>query len=319
MGEQERMERLAQVCNMYYNEGKTQIEIAKELDTTRFKVAKWLQEARVENVVNISINTKNYRSCRMEELLRDSFNLKHVVVLNTQYLTYAETLRDLGKLGAAFLNKHIVKGCVVGVTWGKTLQALVGSLVPEQHASIDVVQIAGCATTNNPPSDSPELVKLLAAAYNGKCHFLYAPLYARNESMAESIKNEPVLKKTLETAKKMDIVVTGLGGLSSIPLQNPVWREYVSAEDLLRTDIIGSIYGRVMVRDGDFADIPLNRKLISVSMEDIMNADLRVLIAQGRNKADAARAALQRQYANVLITDINTALTIGRAVNPDLQ
>lgn len=43
------------VANMYYNLNMTQIDISKELCTTRFKVAKLLQDAKDMGVIEISI------------------------------------------------------------------------------------------------------------------------------------------------------------------------------------------------------------------------------------------------------------------------
>ena len=55
LGKNERYDVLTEIANLYYNEGLTQSEIAKKFDTTRFKVAKLLQDARTasfaENVV----------------------------------------------------------------------------------------------------------------------------------------------------------------------------------------------------------------------------------------------------------------------------
>ncbi len=54
--EQERCNMLAEMADLYYNQGKTQSEIAKYYDTNRFRVAKLLQDARNEQIVEIRIN-----------------------------------------------------------------------------------------------------------------------------------------------------------------------------------------------------------------------------------------------------------------------
>lgn len=50
---------LAEMADMYYNQGKTQSEIAQYFQTNRFRVAKLLQDARSEQIVEIKINYSN--------------------------------------------------------------------------------------------------------------------------------------------------------------------------------------------------------------------------------------------------------------------
>ena len=67
---------LANISNMYYNENNTQSEIAKEFNTTRFKVAKYLQEARDKNILNIKINKIEIRFLNIENQFKEQFGLK---------------------------------------------------------------------------------------------------------------------------------------------------------------------------------------------------------------------------------------------------
>ena len=62
----ERYELLTQIAEMYYKEGKTQTEIANYFDTNRFKVAKLLQDALNEQIVEIKINYSKERNMLLE-------------------------------------------------------------------------------------------------------------------------------------------------------------------------------------------------------------------------------------------------------------
>ena len=74
MNKTEQLSFLAEISNMYYNLGMTQSEIANKVSSTRFKIAKYLQEAREKQVVEISINYPRKRMLDLEE----TFNLFNV-------------------------------------------------------------------------------------------------------------------------------------------------------------------------------------------------------------------------------------------------
>ena len=65
MNKTEQLSFLAEISNMYYNLGMTQSEIANKVSSTRFKIAKYLQESREKQVVE---NSKNYPRKRMLDL-----------------------------------------------------------------------------------------------------------------------------------------------------------------------------------------------------------------------------------------------------------
>lgn len=72
VSEKERYDMLAEMADLYYNQGKTQSEIARHFDTNRFRVAKLLQDARNEQIVEIRINYSNERNSVLEAELKRS-------------------------------------------------------------------------------------------------------------------------------------------------------------------------------------------------------------------------------------------------------
>ena len=86
LAEKERYDMLAEMADLYYNQGKTQSEIAKYFDTNRFRVAKLLQDARNEQIVEIKINYANERNKALEAELKENLPLDKAIVVNTQYL-----------------------------------------------------------------------------------------------------------------------------------------------------------------------------------------------------------------------------------------
>lgn len=311
LSKKERYDALTEMADMYYNQGKTQVEIADHFDTSRFKVAKLLQDARNEQIVEIKINFSNERNKSMEQELLDTLPLKKAIVVNTQYTPYIDSLRQVGQVGAAYLNKLLVPNSVLGISWGKTIQTVVGQLPQKAHNPIAAVQLAGFIPLSNPAAESRELVRAAASAYFGAIHYLNTPLYINSPEVRSQLLAEPDIHNTLCKAAELSVILTGIGGRSSLPLLSPFFRPYLTARDIAAADNCGgSIFGYVLDKSGQIADIDLNRKLMAAPIDDILAAPHRIAVVYGRHKAEITALAIKNQFINELVTDTDTALTL---------
>ena len=172
---------------MYYNENKTQMEIADEFQTTRFKVAKWLQLARDEQIVEIIIHSPNVRCSKIEKKLKEYFGLNHVLVLNSQNVPHQDLIKQIGVLAAEHLTKVIKKDTVVGVCWGKSIHSCISQVKPNNFLPITVVQLLGDMIKENRMVESKQLTNMLATKYNGKFKYLNLPLYINDAELREKI------------------------------------------------------------------------------------------------------------------------------------
>ena len=105
--EEQYNEFLANISNLYYNENKTQSEIAKEFGTTRFKIAKYLQEARDKNIVTIEINHPETRVTYLENKFKKHFNLKEAIILKVNNNDVISISQTIGKTAADYIQSII--------------------------------------------------------------------------------------------------------------------------------------------------------------------------------------------------------------------
>ena len=308
--EKERYDMLAEMAELYYNQGKTQSEIAKHFETNRFRVAKLLQDARTEQIVEIKVNHSNERDTILENELKKHYpTLRKAIVVNTRYSAYIDGVLQLGKAGATYLQKLLKPETVIGITWGKTVYSAVSQLVSAVHNPVTAVQLTGYMKSSNLAVDSRELVRTVASVYNGNYYYLDAPIYIRNQKILSILYEEPTSRETMKQMKQMDVILSGIGSRSSLPLANPIFKEYLTGTDkIAEKDCIGSLYGYVLNRSGTLADIELNQKRMGASFEDIMNVPHRIVIANGRHKAECISRALEQSLFNELIIDSDTAL-----------
>lgn len=307
--DKERYDMLAEMADLYYNQGKTQSEIAKHFETNRFRVAKLLQDARNEQIVEIHINYSNECNSVLESELKKKLSLQKAIVVNSQYTTYVDSLTQMGKVGAAYLTKVLKSGDVAGVTWGKTVYSVISQLSTVVGNPVKVVQLTGNSRMKNPSIDTRELVRQMAAAFYGEYYYLDMPIYVKNEAVRNGLLAEPLIRETLDMAKDMDLIISGIGGKSSLPLKNPLLRPYLTKRDEEAAEsCIGSLYGFVLDKNGRVADIDLNRKLVGASLEDMMKTPHRLVVAYGRHKTEILKKTAMNGLFNELLTDSETAI-----------
>lgn len=311
LSEKERYDLLTDIADQYYNQGKTQSEIASYYDTNRFKIAKLLQDARTEQVVEIRINYSNERNKELEKELKGAFSLNKVIVVNTQYSPYLDSLRQIGKTGADYLKGILTPDSTLGISWGKTIYSVISQMSEVTSNPISAVQLAGCLKLPNPGAESRELVRLVTAAYYGSYHYLDAPLYVQSTELKEALMKEPLIQSTLKKAENMTAVITGIGSRSSLPVSNPAFAPYITERDVSQLEQCrGSIYGYVLNKHGQIADIDLNQKVIAAPINHILKAPHRLAVVYGRHKAEITYYALKNNLINEILTDTDTALNL---------
>lgn len=306
--EKERRDVMAQMADLYYNQGKTQSEIAAHFGTNRFRVARMIQEAREERIVEIRIYFSDERNKALEEELKKCLKLKDVLVVNTRRSSYIDGLAQIGEAGADYLARILEQGAYLGVLWGKTLHSVISRLPDMHYHPVTAVQLAGYFPMTNPAVDSRELTRMAALKCGGSCLYLDTPLYLRDLELKTRLWREPELERCLQSIRKLDVLVSGIGGLSSLPTRNPAVAPYLTEQDRrMEAACIGSIYGRMLDQEGNEADTDLNRRVMAAEREDLLRTPVRMVVACGRHKVDVLKKAAEKNWFNVLVTDADTA------------
>lgn len=300
---------LASISNMYYNQNKTQSEIAKEFDTTRFKIAKYLQEARDKNIVTIEINRPEIRLSSLEKRFKEQFDLKEAIILKVNNNDIVDDSQTIGKTAAEYIQSILKKDSIVGLTWGKTLYHALRNIKPNNKLPLTVVQPFGTSGKKNISTDTPSLVHLLSDKYDGNYRLLYAPLYIMDDMVRKNLAMELIINQSLLKSKKMDILLTGLGTPEAI-YSTTLWKESFSQDEFIRHKAVGALYGRLYDKEGRFLDTELNNKVFGVDLDSISMVENKVCIVTGKFKAIAILGALRGRLIDTLITDELTATKV---------
>lgn len=295
------------VAKLYYEQRRTQLEIAKTVKTSRSTVSRLLQEAVDRKIVSIAINYPWCRNNDLESRICAKFGLRAVRVLDGDEHAEKKIFAGTGKLAAQLIDEHVKDGDILGISYGRSVAYTAAALAPEHKASITAVPIIGALGSDNNAIDGPELVQKFAHAYGGGYAYLPGPLLVKDERTRDALMQVPQIADTLALARKSNIVVIGIGDVSHKSL---IWRGYLDKRGLdwvISRGATGHMCGQFFDENGRVLAISTNRRSIGIGLEALRSIDFVIAVACGKQKAQAILGALRGRYCNALVTDAAAA------------
>jgi deoxyribonucleoside regulator len=300
---------LAQVASLYYDHGKSQQEVSKELRISRSAVSRLLTEARDKGIVEIIVHYPWRTMPELEEALISTFSLKAATVLLAENRHYEDMLQGLGVLAARYLERIIHDGITIGISWGTALYQMIKSMRPRHLPGVEVVQLIGASGSERVPTDGPVLAQLLTGQLGGTCHHIHAPLIVDNEMVREVLLQDRNIQGTLARAERADVALVGIGSTRS-DMSSLLRAGYVNEaeqEHIRATGAVGDICGQHYSLTGEWLDVDINRRVVGISLDTLAKIDTVVGVAGSSRKGAAILGALRGGYVNVLITDDQAA------------
>jgi DNA-binding transcriptional regulator LsrR (DeoR family) len=282
------------VARRYYLERKGKKEIAEELGISRFKVARILDRAVEHGLVNITINAPAQIDLELSDRLQKAYNLRRAVVVVAG--EGPDLRHDLGLVAANLLSEVVTADDVVGIAWGRTLDAMTASL--SSIAPCTVVQITGVAG-----SDSVELIRRTAAVSGGPVYQFFVPLVLPDARTALSLHEQPDLAAATSHYASISVAVMAVGSWD--PPESQL-RNALSETDrkvLEQLGIVAEICAVFLDDEGRTIRSEIESRCISISAEQLRSVPELIAVAGGQNKVRAIRAVLRGGYATTLITD----------------
>ena len=304
---------LVKVAQLYYEDQLTQTEIGRRMNTSRSTVSRMLKECRELGVVHIKINYPWRRIHALENELCQRFELRECRVLESKERPIDQTMKGMGLLAADFLDSFLQDGMTLGVSYGRSIAAVIEQLSPSRHIDLTMVQILGALGSGNPLIEGPDLVRSLANLYKAKYHYLYTPLLVESNHTRDLLIQEPNIRDTLEHGRQADAVILGIGAHDDNEDSGLIWTGYMGRKEfafLKSRGAVGHMCAQHYDQNGKVLDIGLNRRVISIGLEALKQIETVIAIAGSAEKAQAISGALRGKYIDILITDDVAAMEI---------
>jgi deoxyribonucleoside regulator len=298
---------IIKICYLFYNEGLSQIEIGTKMEISRWKVGRVIKEARDRGLITITINHPQVDLTETEIKIAKKFGLKQATVVGINDFSGTSPLDQIGAAGAQYLASVIHRYRILGVTWGLTMSHVAKFLPKIETDRLELAQIGGGIGTIE-GTDNPALTTMLGQKLSADAHVIQAPIIVRNKSIRDTLFKETKIRETLEVAKKADIVMFGVGLVSTESL---LWQSGLLGPDeaatLKRAGAVGAICGRFFNDQGKQCWQDLADRTIGLSLNELKKIKHKILIAVGKEKLQAIIGALKGNIVDVLIVDMKTA------------
>lgn len=311
-------ERLAHTAFLYYVQGLSQMEVAKALGVTRSNVSRMLGAAREQYIVRFEISYPLDRDPALEQRLLNLFSsegIREVIVVPARETGVGKTSHGLlavGQAGSNWLDLNLKDGQILGMCWGGTVEAMVDSAHFSRRVDVEVVQIAGELSIDSRFSGH-DLVRNLAEKVGGRHQYFDAPATTPDETTALALSQTPQVAGALSVARASNVVVVGIGqygmGSSELFMQR-AGASQEEVQEAIDKGVIGQISGRFYDREGRQLDLAVNRRILSLDLEDLKEIPTVVAMASGQEKALAVRAAIKGGLVQVLVVDSTLASTL---------
>lgn len=291
---------------MYYVEGLTQNEIADRLGIGRVTVVRNINEAQKQREVKIWITGHVAECLDLEAQLKEKFNLQDAVVV-PEPANVENTARVIGNAAGMYITDQLTDDFCLGVGWGATLYASLQTLSPRELSNVEVVSLLGGivqARRFNPA----EFAWQFANTVGANCYLLAAPAVVDSEQTRRALFDKCGLDDVLKRSEKMSMALLSVGTMSE---HSTSFRFGFFTEEerlsLLNKGAVGDMLYNFFDKNGKVVDHPINRRVMSMPIENLKTVAKRVLISGGNDKVEALLGGMKLVNANVIITNEATA------------
>jgi DNA-binding transcriptional regulator LsrR (DeoR family) len=291
--------RAATMCRRFYLDGRSKREIAEEFGISRFKVARILDDARASGLVEIKIKSPPGVDVALSDQLQQSYGLHQAVVVDVPIAGESNLRHELGSAAAQLIREAISERDVLGIGWGRTLDAVTLQLT--ELPACTVVQMAGVVGPLN--DNALELVRRISLASGGRSYPLYAPLLLSDPETALAVKAHGQVAAVLRRFADITVAIVAVGSWSP---PNSQLRASLSPSEqnrLLRVGVRAEICSTLIDADGLQVASEFSEKSISITAAQLKKVPEIIGVAGGVEKAAAIRAAVKGGFLTSLVTD----------------
>ncbi len=310
MLDNDKIKKVIEAAKLYYQLDYSQNQIADALGVSRPTVSRLLQQAKAEGIVTIEIKDPTEDVEVLKSLLKERFQLQHVVVAFTP--TYEESIvkRYIGQAAASYVIDLIKDGDTIGASWGSTMYQVALHLKAKTLTNSFVVQLNGGVSDADVLISPSEIVHLFGKAFNVTPYFMYLPAIVDHILVKQSMLTDRHIRRVMDMGKNANIAVFTAGAPTpdSVLINSNYFRD--DELEVIKTKAVGDICSRYYDFNGEICLPGLDERTVGIELADLRHKEHSILVAGGASKVNAIFGALRGKYGNTLVTDQITAKSL---------
>ncbi len=301
---------LVKIAKRYFIDGFSQQQLAEEFQLSRPTISNLLKRCRKEGIVDIRIAESDNSAGALADRLVGNFPIKQALIAESRHDDQS-TLESVGEKGAYYLQSVLTKDSRLGIAWGSALFQVVRHMPHMNLSGIEVIQMVGGTSAENANYDGFEIARSMAVRLHGSYYILPAPIIVQDESLHKMLVKEPGIAKVINKIPSLTAAIVGISSDApeNSPLVSAGFLSKQESADLIKIGIVGHVCGYHFTTDGEFPDIPVNRRIVGISLQDLKRVPI-IAVACGPKKIGALTAALKTGIIDTVITDEHTAVKI---------
>ena len=296
------------VAKLYYESDMSQQKIAEVLNLSRPTVSRLLRYAKEQGYVNIKISDPVESMAVLENRLQIKYGLEVVKVARASMETVIEQKKAIGKLAAEYLVNIVKDGDIIGIGWGSTLYEMAKRLPVKPLPHTKVVELKGGISLNSNKTYAQEILDLFTQAFSAEGRYLPLPVMFDTVEVKDIVYKDKFIKHILQLGRDANIAVFTVGSASE---GSTIFHlgYFINEEERQRiaSSAVGDICSRFYDADGKICEPDLDARTVGITLSDLKKKQSRILLAGGKHKVSAIKAALCGKFATALVTDQYTA------------
>lgn len=311
MAQTDELRMIAKVAKMYYDWDMKQSEIANQLELSQATVSRLLRRSKEEGIIRISVNIPEGVFTDLEERIARKYNLHDVIVVDARSENENLIQRDLGAAAAYYFENMLRPNEIIGLSsWSATLMAMVDYMrtVPKR-SGVKVVQILGGVGSPAVAAHASRLLAKFAQYTNAEAVYLPVAGVLSTEAARDALVADNVTSEAIKLFDQVTTAFVGIGAIDPSPILAQSGNIFSKEEMriLRENNATGDILLRFYDQDGNLVNTGLEKRVISMSLEQLSKVHRAIGVAGGARKYAGILGALRGHWINILITDQYTA------------
>ncbi|MGI9434453.1 MAG: sugar-binding transcriptional regulator [Geminicoccaceae bacterium] len=302
-----RRDEAAKAAWLYFIGGRTQDDIAKQLDLSRQAVQRLVSFAVSEKLVKFRLDHPIASCMAIANRIADCFALDFCDVIPTDQ-TSPSSSAGIAVATALRLNRLLASKApiIIGVGTGRTLRAAVDELDMLERPQHKVISLVGNMAADGRASPY-EVAMRLADKIGAQRYPMPAPVLTETAEEREAIQGQRSFAILRELRAQARASFFGIGAIGwQAPLHKDGFVSDAEISTLIEEGAVGEIIGWPFDMSGRRVETPIYDRVASLELE-IPPQRMTVVVGCGAHKVPPLKAALTGGLVSALITDEATA------------
>ncbi|MFC0672439.1 sugar-binding transcriptional regulator [Brachybacterium hainanense] len=302
---------IVRAARLYYEQGRSQTEVAQELNLSRSNVSRILTQARDRGIVEITIHDPEgppRRDSALEAALRAAFSVREAHVVSAPRMPGIEAV---ARESAALITDRAPQMRSIGLSWGQTVQSIVAHLESlHLRPPPRVLPLVGGHSAMDQLDSGESVLRVLASRLGARPETLYAPAVLESATTVRSLRSESSIGAILEAAAQVELAIVGIGstGFYSSPhIVQQMNLDEDEASAFAAQEPVGDVCARFVDAAGRPLGSPSSERVLAVTFEELLGIPEVLGVAAGIEKAPGVTGVLRSGVVDTVVLDAELA------------